>query len=171
MFGHSPRAFGASAFNDTKITRICDRLVPDASLGLSTPTLVSRIDGVDAVVFATRTRYTACIVVSATGVFGNQPTRYLHSSRAVNLLESFATLNKIPGGALYTTDVWFVVKLGPGVTKLKAITRGASDVSAIRGGFAFIHEKETAAVKGKFVYGVAAGFSSSGELLGSASLS
>ncbi len=133
--------------------------------------LESRIDGVDAVIYATSDRYSACIVSGAKNVDESEPTPHAHSSTAVRELEAFATLNKVRDRAQYATDTWFVVRVGPTVSKIKAVTRGPSQTSNIEDGFAFIHVKETADLRGKFVYGVAAGFSTGGELVGSATLS
>jgi len=165
------KSLSVTSFNDAKITAICDRLNPGDSLGLSKPTLVSRMDGVDAVIFATSTKYSACVVSGIKNVAENKPTPFVHSSKAIHELESFATLNKIPHRALYAPDTWFVVRVAPTVSTIKAVTRGSNRVSRIGDGFAFIHVKETVDVRGKFVYGVAAGFSAGGGLVGNATLS
>jgi hypothetical protein len=160
-----------TSFDNAKITAICDRADPNESMGLSKPTEVDRVDGVDAVIFATSIRYGACIVLSANGTYQSKPTLIRQISKGVGELESFATLNKVPDRALYTTDTWFVVRVSPSVATVKAVTRGSTQVSKVRDDFAFVHEKETANVKGKFVYGVAAGFSAGGELVGTTPLS
>jgi hypothetical protein len=182
--GSSPRVWAASSsgkeahvqraattsFDNAKIMAICDRTDPNESMGLSKPTDVDRTDGVDAVIFATSTRYSACIVLGANASDENKPTPIRQVSNGVGELESFGTLNKVPGRALYATDTWFVVRVSPSVTMIKAVTGGLTQVSRVHDDFAFVHEKETANVKGKFVYGVAAGFSASGELVGAAPL-
>ena len=120
------KSLSVTSFNDAKITAICDRLNPGDSLGLSKPTLVSRMDGVDAVIFATSTKYSACVVSGIKNVAENKPTPFVHSSKAIHELESFATLNKIPHRALYATDTWFVVRVAPTVSTIKAVTRGSN---------------------------------------------
>jgi hypothetical protein len=164
------KRLAVTSFDDAKIMAICDRLNPDVSLRLSKPTLVSRIGGVDALIFATSTKYSACLVSGTKNVDENQPTPFVHSSRAIHELESFAVVNKIPGRVLYATNTWFVVRVGPTVSTIKAVMRSLSQVSKIGDGFAFVHVKETADLRGKFAYGVAAGFSAGGELVGSATL-
>jgi uncharacterized membrane protein len=159
-----------TSFDDVKIMTICDRSNPNESMGMSKPTLVDRIDGVDAVIFATSTRYSACIVLGAKGTDESEPTAIRHITRGVGQLESFGTLNKAAGRSLWTTDTWFVVKTSPTVSTIKSVTRGFSHVSKIRGGFAFIHEKETAYLHGKFSYGIAAGFNQGGGVVGSTPL-
>ena len=88
----------------------------------------------------------------------------------IHELESFGTLNKISGRAMYTTNTWFVVRVGPGVSALKEVVRGSSQSSSIQDGFAFVHVKERADVRGKFAYGIAAAFSVGGEFMGSTTL-
>jgi hypothetical protein len=184
VVGHSQRTYGASAlghiahlkqgsvtsYDDTKIITTCDRLQPQASLGLSKPTLVSRIDGVDAIVFATGTKFSACIIYDPKNVAANKPTPFVHSSAAVDELQSFGTLNKVPGRDKYASDTWFLVRVNPSVTTLRAVTRGTSQSSKITDGFAFIHVQETADILGKFAYGVTAGFRAGGSVVGSATL-
>ncbi|MHB1209137.1 MAG: hypothetical protein ACYC1I_05460 [Acidimicrobiales bacterium] len=103
-------------------------------------------------------------------VQGNPPTPLVRSSKAIHELTAFAALNMIPGRALYAASTWFVVRVAPAVSTIKALTRGVSQVSAIGDDFAFIHAKETVDLHGKFAYGLAAGFSAGGELLGSTTL-
>jgi hypothetical protein len=98
------------------------------------------------------------------------PTLFVPLTRGVKELESLSMLNKIPGRARYTTDSWFVVRVSPSVSTVKAVTKGESQVSNIGDGFVLVHEQESADVKGKFSYGVAAGFSAGGDLVGSTTL-
>jgi hypothetical protein len=160
-----------TSFDDAKIIQICDESDPNESLGLSKPTVVDRIDGVDAVIFARPLRYSACIVYGGSDDAFNKPTSIRQIPFGVGELESFATLNKIPGRPLYKTNAWFVVRTSPTVSTIEALTRGATQASKVRDQFAFVHEKEVADVTGKFHYGVVAGFSSGGDLVGTGMLS
>lgn len=139
-------------------------------MGMSTPTVVDRIGGVDAVIFATGTRYSACIVHGVKNTDESEPTAIRQISNGVGELESFGTIDTIPHRALYTTDTWFVVRVSPTVTTIKAVMRGFSQVSKVRARFAFVHERETANIEGKFVYGVATGFDAGSGVVGSAPL-
>lgn len=159
-----------TAFNDAMITSTCDRAISGASQDLLRPSAVSRIDGIVAVIFKTSSKYSACIVAGAKDVMGNQPTLYVHSSKAIHELESFGTLNKIAGPDRYTTNTWFVVKVGPGVSVIKASAIGFTQSTSIKDGFAFVHIKEKANVRGKFVFGTAAAFSAGGSFMGSTTL-
>jgi hypothetical protein len=159
-----------TSFDDVKITAVCNGASLGESMGLTKPTVIERIDGVDAAIFATSTEYTACVVRGTKDIDQSGPTPIRQISSGVGELESFGAVNKVPGRALFTTDTWFIVRTSPTVSTIKAVTRGWSQGSTVRDGFAFIHEKETADVKGKFIYGVVAGFSAGGELVGSAPL-
>jgi len=149
----------------------CNRRVPYASLGLRVPTLVSR-DGIDvAVLFADQTEYTLCVLSGSNNVSVNGPAVFTHTSNTIAELQSSGRLSKVKGRSLYATNMWFVVRVSPLVTTLKAVTSGASDVTSIRDGFALVHEsgKVDVHVKG-FSYGEAVGFGAGGALVGSAAL-
>jgi hypothetical protein len=184
VLGPSPWTYGANpskhvehlkrasviSFNDAKIIATCDGPQPAASLGLSKPTLVSHIDGADAIVFATSTKFSACIIFDPKNVAAIKPTSLVRSSAAVDELQSFGTLKKVSGRDRYASDTWFLVRASPRVSTLRAMTRGTSQSSNIADGFAFIHVRETDEMQGKFVYGIAAGLSAGGELVGSTRL-
>jgi hypothetical protein len=156
-----------TTYGDARITTACDHESPGTSLGLIRPTLVSQIDGDDAVIFATRSKFSVCVLSSPNGVSVIKPTPLVRDSKPVDETFSLASSDKIPKRALWAFTSWFVVRVGPTVTTLTASTRGASQVSPVVDGFAFVHLTETADVHGRFAWGVAAGFSASGELVGS----
>jgi hypothetical protein len=159
-----------TSFSDATIIATCDGTSPNVSLGLSKPTLVSRLDGVDAVIFATKSTYSACIVFGNKNFEETHPTLFVPIKRGVKELESLSMLNKIVGRSRYATDSWFVVRVSPSVSTVKAVTQGRSQVSNIGDGFVLVHERESADIRGKFSYGVAAGFSAGGDLVGSTTL-
>jgi hypothetical protein len=159
-----------TAFSNAQITATCDRVSPGASLGLSNPTLVSRMDASDAVIFATSTKYSACILSDGNNVSVTKPIAFERTSRPIDELESISTLAKLPGQGRYATNAFFVMRVGPTVTTLQAATKGLSQVSPVVDGFAFVHLIASAKVHGKFAWGVAAGFSAGGELVGSETL-
>src|SRR5579863_1615870 len=151
-----------TTYGDAQITAACDHVTPGVSLGLTRPTLVSRIDGSDAVIFATSSTYSACILSGPKDASVIKPTALARNSRPVDETFSLSTVNKVPKRALWAYDSWFVVRVGPTVTTLTASTGGLSQVSSVVDGFAFVHLTETADVHGKFAWGVAAGFSAGG---------
>lgn len=161
----------ATSYSDARIVAICDRTDPGESMGLSRPSAVDQIGGVDAVIFATHSRYSACIVLGAKNVESSEPTVIKQFSHGVGELESLGTLNKIEGQDLYSTDTWFVVRVSPTVSAIKAVVRESNQVSKVQDRFAFVHESERVGIHGKFVYGVVVGFSAGGGVVGSGPLS
>lgn len=164
-----PRA--VESYSDARIVAVCDRTDPGESMGLSKPTVVDRIGGADAVIFATDTQYSACIVNGAKNVESNEPTAIGQISHGVEELESLGTLKKIEGQDAYSTDTWFVVRVGPTVSAINAVVRGSSQVSKVQDQFAFVHQTGTVNIQGKFVIGVVVGFSAGGGVVGSGPLS
>jgi hypothetical protein len=156
-----------TTYGDAQITAACDHANPGASLGLRRPTLVSRIDGNDAVIFATRSKYSACILFNTRNVSVIKPAPIVPNAKPIDETFSLSSSNKVPHRSLWTTNTWFVVRVGPTVATLTAATGGSSEDSPVVDGFAFVHLTETADVQGKFAWGLAAGFSAGGELVGS----
>jgi hypothetical protein len=159
-----------TSLNVSKIVVSCDRVDPNESLGMSKPTVISRFRGDDAVIFANGSRYSACVVFGKGNTEASHPVAYSNIPKGVKELEALVTSDKVPHKTLWTTNGWFVVKVGPAVTSVKAVTGGSSQVSKITDGFALVHNKETADIKGAFVFGIAVGFTSDGTFNGSAGL-
>jgi len=165
------RARTTASLGDKEIVVMCDHAITGSSLGLAKPLFVSRVDGVDAVIFARADRYSACLVSGSNTVEGNQPTTFVHLTKGISELESFAAINKIPGRAMDHADTWFVLRAAPGVSTIATASPGRSQASSIRDGFVFVHVRETADVRGKFIYGIATSFSANGMYRGSTTLS
>jgi hypothetical protein len=154
-----------------KLTQSCDRIDPRASLGLRAPTLVSRVQGETALLFSNHGRYSFCAVGPSKGVGLIHPVAITRRPQPMYELESTGSALKVPGRPLYHTDMWFVVRVSSAVSSLKVVTDGTSEVSAIHGGFAVVHESAVVDLGGKqFSYGELVGFSVGGALVGSAVL-
>jgi hypothetical protein len=154
----------------TKLTIACNRVSTNASLNLSTPTIESRQGADRALLFATPSHYSLCLENSS-GVSLSHPVEITRRHSPIYELESLGDLNKNNDSPLYQTDEWFVVRVNSSVAKLKVVTFGRSEVTAIHHGFVLVHETEVVdpGVKG-FSYGVVVGFGANGELVGSSRL-
>jgi hypothetical protein len=158
--------------DSTKLIHSCDRLVAGASLGLRVPTLVSREGGETAVLFANQTRYTLCVLTESKNASANHPALITRNSKPVEELQSSGNILKVQGRSLYSTNVWFVVRVSVLVTSLKVVTYGASEVTSIGDHLALVHESGKVDVEAKgFSYGDVVGFGPGGSRIGSAALS
>ena len=161
---------GLTALDVSKLVASCNHLDPRESLGMSKPTLISRFHKADAMIFANGTDYSFCVVSGPGSTEAVHPTLYSNASTGMRELEALVTSNKVLHRALWANNLWFLIKVGPGVSVVKAATVGTSESSPVSDGFDLVHEKVTIDAKGKFVYGIVAGFSADGKFEGSAGL-